>query len=206
MKILAHRGWWETAAEKNSALAFRRAFESGLGVETDVRDQDGILRIAHDMPKGPGLMTFAEFLDIYKAYPQAGTIALNVKADGLQAAVRADLEAAGVTDLFCFDMAVPDSLIYLQKGFVTYTRHSEFEPVPPYYAEAHGVWLDAFRGDWITTEVVQAHLDAGKAVALVSPELHGRDYRPVWDSWAGLDHENLAICTDLPHLAAEHWR
>ncbi|ESQ78646.1 hypothetical protein [Asticcacaulis sp. YBE204] len=205
MKILAHRGWWETPAEKNSETAFRRAFESGFGVETDVRDQNGVLKIAHDMPVGEAVMNFDYFLELHKAYAQSGTIALNIKADGLQAGVRAAFDKAGISDVFCFDMAVPDALGYFKHNFVAYTRHSELEPVPPYYDKAEGVWLDAFYGDWITPDVIQAHLDAGKKVALVSPELHGRDYAAAWDMWSQFKGETIAICTDVPHLAAERW-
>lgn len=205
MKILAHRGWWHVPAEKNTEAAFRRAFENGFGVETDIRDQEGVLKISHDMPVGSDVMDFDTFLDLHKGCPGAGTIALNIKADGLQKATRAALDRKGVDDLFCFDMAVPDALGYFLNGFVTYTRHSELEPVPPYYDRAHGVWLDAFYSDWITPEAVQKHLDAGKRVALVSPELHGRDHATAWDEWDDLRGDNVAICTDLPHLAAERW-
>jgi glycerophosphoryl diester phosphodiesterase len=205
MKILAHRGWWETKDQRNTEAAFVRAFENGFGVETDVRDQNGVLKIAHDMPMGDGLMDFETFLALHKSHERAGEIALNIKADGLQSEVKRLTEAQGVDQLFCFDMAVPDSLGYLRQGFVTYTRHSEYEPTPPFYAEAHGVWIDCFLGDWITPEVIQAHLEAGKKVALVSPELHGRDKTPAWDMWAGIKSDDVAICTDLPHLAAEKW-
>lgn len=205
MKILAHRGWWHVPAEKNTEVAFRRAFENGFGVETDVRDQDGVLKISHDMPVGGNVMNFDDFLDMHKAHARAGTIALNIKADGLQQALRAAMDKARVTDLFCFDMAVPDALGYLRGDFPTYTRHSEIEPVPAYYDRADGVWLDAFFGDWITPDVVEQHLAAGKKVALVSPELHGRDHAAAWDLWRGLRGEGLAICTDLPDEAAEIW-
>lgn len=206
MKILAHRGWWHAPAEKNTEAAFRRAFESGFGVETDIRDQDGVLKISHDMPVGNAVMDFDYFLDLHRSYPASGTIALNIKADGLQKATRAALDHKAVDDLFCFDMAVPDALGYFANDFVTYTRHSELEPVPPYYERAHGVWLDAFYSDWITPDVVRKHLDAGKKVALVSPELHGRDHAAAWDAWSDLFGDNIAICTDLPHLAAERWK
>lgn len=205
MKILAHRGWWKEDSEKNSEIAFRRAFEAGFGVETDVRDQNGVLRIAHDIPVGDGLMAFDTFLTLHKAYPQAGTIALNIKADGLQRPVRTLLDEAGIQDLFCFDMAVPDALGYFREGFVTYTRHSEIEPVPPFYDKAHGVWIDCFYSDWIQPEDVHRHLEAGKAVALVSPELHKRDHKAAWRAWADIRSENVFLCTDLPDAAAEFW-
>ncbi|SES25983.1 hypothetical protein SAMN03159406_03043 [Rhizobium sp. NFR03] len=205
MKILAHRGWWHDPAEKNTETAFRRAFEHGFGVETDVRDQNGILKIAHDMPVGDAVMHFDTFLDLHKAYDRSGTIALNIKADGLQAEVRKSLDRARITDLFCFDMAVPDALGYLRAGFQTYTRHSEIETVPSFYDKADGVWLDAFFGDWITRDIIDDHLAAGKKVALVSPELHGRDPAQAWALWRGLTGENVAICTDMPDRAAEYW-
>lgn len=202
MKILAHRGWWLSPAEKNSEVAFRRAFEGGFGVETDVRDQEGILRIAHDVPVGDGLMSFADFLRLHRSYPGAGRIALNIKADGLQKLLRSDLAENPVDDLFCFDMAVPDALGYVRDGFCAYTRQSEVETVPAFLGQAQGVWLDAFYGDWIVPEVVEQHLAAGRRVALVSPELHGRDHRAAWDSWRGLRSDRLEICTDLPDQAA----
>ncbi|MUZ65896.1 hypothetical protein GOZ98_24560 [Agrobacterium vitis] len=205
MKILAHRGWWLEPVEKNSETAFRRAFENGFGVETDTRDQNGVLKIAHDMPVGDQVMDLDYFLDLHKSYAGSGTIAMNIKADGLHKALRASLEGAGITDLFCFDMAVPDAIGYLNNGFITYTRHSELEPLPPFYDKAQGVWLDAFYSDWITPDVIQKHLDAGKKVALVSPELHGRDHAAAWDVWGDLTGDDISICTDLPHLAAEKW-
>jgi glycerophosphoryl diester phosphodiesterase len=205
VKILAHRGWWLEPSEKNTEAAFRRAFEAGFGVETDTRDLNGVLKIAHDMPVGDQVMDLEYFLELHKSHADAGTIALNIKADGLQKVLHALTDQVGVSDLFCFDMAVPDALGYFAHSFVTYTRHSELEPVPPYYDRAHGVWLDAFYSDWITPDVIHKHLDAGKKVALVSPELHGRDYEAAWRMWEEFKGDDIAICTDVPHLAQQKW-
>jgi glycerophosphoryl diester phosphodiesterase len=49
-RILAHRGYWLEPGEKNSLSAFRRAFEGGFGIETDIRDLDGELVVSHDPP------------------------------------------------------------------------------------------------------------------------------------------------------------
>ena len=68
------------------------------------------------------------------------------------------------------------------------------------------MWLDAFDGDWFGPEDIQALLDRGQAVCLVSPELHGRDPRPVWSMLAasGLFASPLMVCTDRPEdLRAE---
>lgn len=204
MQILAHRGWWTDPAEKNSEAAFRRAFAAGFGIETDVRDQNGELKISHDMPVGDNLMTLARLLEIWAEYSSAGLIALNIKADGLQAGVISAF-AAQPAPVFCFDMAVPDALGYLRQSFPTYTRHSEVEPVPAFYDQAEGVWVDAFFGDWITADVVEQHRAAGKKVALVSPELHRRDPAPAWAAWRDLSGADISICTDFPDRAQAFW-
>ena len=49
MEIIAHRGFWISAEEKNTQTAFLRALENGFGIETDLRDFDGTLVISHDM-------------------------------------------------------------------------------------------------------------------------------------------------------------
>lgn len=206
LKILAHRGWWLEPAEKNSRLAFERSFKAGYGVETDVRDLDGALVISHDMPKGPGLMGFGEFLDLYTGLGAPGELALNVKADGLHAPVHAALKDRGLSNAFVFDMAVPDAIGYLARGIETYTRHSEMEPTPPFYAKAQGVWMDCFDGDWIGEADIRKHLSAGKKVALVSPELHKRPHATAWAAWRGLaGAPGLSLCTDFPGEAEAYF-
>ena len=49
LKIIAHRGFWLEKSEQNSLKAFKKAFENGFGVETDVRDFNGELVISHDI-------------------------------------------------------------------------------------------------------------------------------------------------------------
>lgn len=52
MKIIAHRGFWKTEDEKNKKSSFIRAFDLGIGTETDLRDCAGKILISHDMPNG----------------------------------------------------------------------------------------------------------------------------------------------------------
>lgn len=219
--ILAHRGFWTEPAEKNSREALERAFREGFGIETDIRDRNGALVVSHDPPHDPplgdGLMTFDELLDLYGRYApraggretggQAGTLALNIKADGLQGQLLDALARRGVDDWFVFDMAVPDGILYLRRNAVAYTRQSEYEREPSFYEQATGVWLDAFESDWIDAAVIEQHLAAGKRVALVSPELHGRPHAAAWESWKAVasraEPGMLAICTDFPDKARE---
>jgi len=204
VKIIAHRGWWHTAQEKNSEGAFCRALENGFGIETDLRDHNGSVVISHDMPAGDSLMTLAQFRALCEQYSPDNIMALNVKADGLQNPVKANV-ADWRNPFFFFDMSIPDTSGYIRNDLTIFTRESEVEPDPAFYNESQGVWIDAFLGDWVTVETVEKHLGNGKKVCLVSPELHGREHGPVWAKWRGLSGEDVMICTDFPHLAAEHW-
>ncbi len=55
MQVISHRGYWKSAAEKNTTTAFARSFALGYGTETDVRDLNGELVISHDMPTQPAM-------------------------------------------------------------------------------------------------------------------------------------------------------
>lgn len=50
VKVIAHRGWWKEPYEQNTLVAFKRAFDAGIGVELDVRDWNGKLVVSHDPP------------------------------------------------------------------------------------------------------------------------------------------------------------
>ena len=49
MRILAHRGYWNNEAEKNTLLALKAALEKGYGFESDVRDYLGRLVVSHNI-------------------------------------------------------------------------------------------------------------------------------------------------------------
>lgn len=209
MEILCHRGWWTQPQEKNSFAALRRAFDAGLGIETDLRDCRGGIVVSHDPPRG-GEPTLAELLELHSVAPHAA-LALNVKADGLALPVAKELADRGVTaSSFVFDMSVPDQLQWLRTDVPVYTRHSDVELEPVLYDGAAGVWLDDFAGEqWWTASTIRRHLDEGRRVAVVSPELHGRDHGPAWRILLADDlHRSagLSLCTDLPAEALEAFR
>lgn len=204
--VLAHRGLWRERAERNSPAALEAAFAAGFGVETDVRDCQGELVISHDMPTGRE-QRFDDFLDRYVAMGSRGTLAINVKADGLAAAILAAVESRGITDYFCFDMSVPDTRGYAALGMPFFARLSELEPATPLVDQAAGIWLDAFAGTWFDAATVRHWLDRGRDVCVVSPELHGRPHEPMWSLVrdclaAGPGNAGrqprLMLCTDLP--------
>nr|WP_315848238.1 hypothetical protein [uncultured Rhodoferax sp.] len=208
MIILSHRGYWKDASEKNTRIAFERSFSLGFGTETDLRDRDGRLVISHDMA-GPSAMPLEEFFGIYQESAKQLPLALNIKADGLQAELKRMLLAYDIHNYFVFDMAVPDGLLYARQDFRTYTRHSEFETTPAYYDLAGGVWLDEFAGHWITDAVIEKHLDKSKSICIVSPDLHKRDNAKEWKHYRQLEEKigtnRLMLCTDFPEQAQEYF-
>ncbi|TXN75964.1 phosphodiesterase [Methylobacterium sp. WL18] len=198
MKILSHRGWWLQPAEKNSVPAFQRSIEGGYGTETDIRDLFGQLVVSHDPPMRDAL-PWEHLLDLF-----TGTrlpLAVNVKADGLGPALADSMRQRDIP-WFAFDMSGPEAFRYATAGVPFYTRHSDIEPDPILYREASGVWLDGMRSDWFEAPVIERHLMAGKAVCVVSPELHGRDPRFVWD-WLAAVPGDVTLCTDYPDQASQ---
>ncbi len=230
IEIIEHRGGWcETFNElkyktlQNSLQAFCKSFQRGHGVELDIRDARGKLVISHSMANGNEI-SFEEFLDIYNMHKNVGTLALNIKSTEIQKEIKKSLEKYNVHNYFTFDMSIPDTLKYTNERLHYYIRHSEYEIDPqifsPYlYKKATGVWLDQFHKppdniSWITIEVMKQHLDLGKRIAIVSPELHtwgklatDRLYKKTWMqykqyfldlSYSNYDLKNIAICTDFP--------
>ncbi|MBL8861162.1 MAG: hypothetical protein JNK02_04040 [Planctomycetes bacterium] len=203
MQILSHRGYWRSAEEKNSTTAFARSFELGFGTELDLRDLARRLVVSHDPPAEPGLPA-DDVLAIHAAHDRSLPLALNVKSDGLQDLVVAALRRHAPADAFVFDMSIPDTLHWLRRGVPVFTRHSEVEPEPALYDQAAGVWLDAFHGDWWDADVVRRHVEAGKRVCVVSPELHRRDHRAAWERLRVAEFrasDRVLLCTDLPEDA-----
>lgn len=205
--ILAHRGLWQEPGERNSLPALTKALAAGFGLETDIRDSVGELVLSHD-PPGRDPMPLTALLEVYNSYPMAGILALNIKADGLHAALAEALRRHGVDEdrYFVFDMAVPDALGYLKLGMPCFTRQSEVEPVPAFADRASGIWLDCLERDWITSREVVSRCLAGHRIALVSPELHGRAYQGAWQEWRDAYRrlrrngagDRMMVCTDLP--------
>jgi glycerophosphoryl diester phosphodiesterase len=205
MTLLAHRGLWAVASARNTLQAFRDAFASGWGVELDVRDLDGEPVISHDPPTA-GALAFGTVVEEYLAHGSPGLLAVNVKSDGLPAMIAEALAGVPAERWFAFDMSVPDTRGYLGAALPYYTRHSDLEPAPALYELARGVWLDDFAGVFIDEAKIAAHLDAGKHVAVVSPELHGRAHGEVWAQWRrwGVWRDpRVHLCTDHPLEAQE---
>lgn len=201
--ILAHRGLWRTPDEKNSRKAFDAAFSHGFGLETDLRDANGVIVVSHDMP-GTDPMTFGELLEMYIETGCQSTLALNIKADGLSSAISAELVRMGIENYFAFDMSVPETLRYFSAGLTTFTRRSQFESGCALDGRAQGRWLDAFEGAIVSNSLIEEAIRQAIPFVLVSPELHGLPHMDAWVEWRetlarlSADPALVQICTDLP--------
>jgi glycerophosphoryl diester phosphodiesterase len=203
MIIVSHRGYWKDKIEKNTETAFRRSFDLNFGTETDIRDYHGELVISHDIATIDSII-FSHFCKIYNEYKVKPLLALNIKADGLQGKLKDTLHAFQITNYFIFDMSAPDAYLYINNGFNVFTRQSEFEQQPSFYEESQGIWLDAFHEEWYDNKIIERHLEVGKKVCIVSPELHKRGQKNLWKMLlqTGLHkNDNLILCTDFPEEA-----
>jgi glycerophosphoryl diester phosphodiesterase len=207
MRIISHRGYWKTPSEKNTTVAFNRSFGLNFGTETDVRDYCGKLVISHDMATAD-CIGLVDFLEIYKKHGCTEPLAINIKADGLQKELKRILVEHAIVNYFVFDMSVPDTIGYLKNDIPFYSRQSEYEPAPAFYDICAGVWLDSFNDIWYTPGLIEQHVQKGKKVAIVSPELHGRDTGKLWGMLKNSDiHkiEDVILCTDIPEDAKEYF-
>ena len=201
MIILSHRGYWLEPSEKNNEDAFKRSFDLGFGTETDVRDCNGKLVIAHDMPIG-GEIQLIDFVEIIGKRPLP--LAVNIKSDGLAIPLKQIMENAGVSDWFVFDMSIPDMRAYLQANVPVFARMSEVEKEPAWFEQVSGIWLDSFHDIWYDSNQILTLLDNDKRVCIVSSELHGREFYPLWQMLLPISsHPNLMMCTDLPKHASK---
>ncbi|MBQ7531575.1 MAG: hypothetical protein IJT12_07690 [Paludibacteraceae bacterium] len=209
MQIIAHRGFWKTQAEKNSRVALERAIKCGYGFETDFRDYGGKVLISHNPPMGDEL-TADESFRMYAESGRKGTLALNIKADGLQDMMHELLEKYGITDYFLFDMSVCDTIPYIERKMKIASRSSEFEPYLPFYKDSKVVWVDYFDGRTNIADELRKYIADGKTPSIVSPELHGLPYEPMWQ----MLHEQIAngkivndimLCTDVPDKAEQYF-
>ena len=207
--ILAHRGLFLTNDEKNTVTSLQRALDQGFGIETDIRDLDAEIVISHDPPYRNNNITSIEWLLEYLSLNRMPSrIALNIKSDGLAKKLSDLVGYHNILpdNLFVFDMSVPDGLKYIENDIPTYSRVSEYEREPSCLHSICGIWVDNFTGAFPQVKIAQSFLDMGLRTALVSSELHGRDYRGLWAdilSSGIYKHPLFELCTDFPIQAAQ---
>ena len=207
MRILAHRGLWKSEQEKNTKIAFERAFEKGYGIETDIRDHEGNLVISHN-PVCSDCLSLEELLELWEKYEKP-LLALNIKADGLYLLLENIFKRFQLKEnnYFFFDASVPEQYIYLERGYNIFSRSSEFETQIAFWNESKGIWLDQFTESGHIEKQVNSLLLSGKWISVVSPELHKRDYTGIWEYLNKYKlYNNLILCTDIPEKAEEYFK
>lgn len=205
MKILSHRGYWNKFILANSPMALRTSLEKGFGFESDVRDYFGDMVISHNIADASCQKAEEVFSWLHEFQDQY-CFAINIKADGLKDILKNYLDKYSISNYFLFDMSVPQMVEFRELGLRYFTRQSEVEPIPCLYEEAAGVWIDGFwNTDWITPKIILDHINKGKEVCLVSPDLHGNSYMEFWSRLKQMNYENdkLILCTDHPNEARE---
>ena len=209
MQILSHRGYWKTAEEKNTRIAFERSFELGFGTETDLRDVCGKIVISHDMPKGDEI-TFEEVLQIMDG--RNLPLALNIKADGQADEILRLLAKYNHTNYFTFDMSIPDLVVQVKKGVNAFSGMSDINRNAPLFEKVSGIWLDAFNEEWYNENDIFELLAQNKKVCIVSSDLHKRDTAKQWEMLKNSEiatdkniGDNIMLCTDKPEEAKEYF-
>lgn len=191
--IYAHRGIWDISTPSNSKPALERASIDGYSIETDIRLLGNKLVIHHDA-EFSGEEVSLDTLNIGDS-----SVALNIKSDGLVSHVKSWLSGRLLDGTFVFDGSIPEMYKYSQHSIPHALRLSEFESELP-WMPSH-IWLDAFTKDWWLSNQKVLDTIKNNKVTIVSPELHGRDPRRVWDFILGNinDFLDVSFCTDRPN-------
>lgn len=203
--VLAHRGCWSSEVKPNSREALELALKQGFGIETDLRDHEGSVIVAHDIPTNGKYIQLEELFKLIRKFDYGQRIALNIKADGMQSIIKDLLLSYNLSDrTFVFDMSVPDALQFSKASIPLYERVSEYEINGGLESVRSGVWLDCFSASYDQVGTAKDLTKAGVRTAVVSPELHGRKHLDVWNrlkSERCSESKYFEICTDHPQMA-----
>ena len=122
-------------------------------------------------------------------------MALNIKENGLDGLLFEILNKYKITSYVCFDMSIPDTILYKNKKLKYLSRLSELESDRELIGDSSGVLIDEFKSTWWNKETFS---DLDGPLIFISSELHGRDHRPQWKKIKNLDlDQKIFLCTDL---------
>jgi hypothetical protein len=193
MEIIAHR---------RNTLPQLRETPTAYGVEIDLRTQGSRLVLHHDPFVG------GEDFEAWLAEYRHGTLILNVKEEGLEDALLALMNDAGIERFFFLDQSFP-FLIRTARGGEPRcaVRVSEFESLDTALSLkglVRWVWVDCFTRFPLTTDSAGRLEEAGFSLCLVSPELQGRPAQAeiprLRAELARLGVTAAAVCTKAPDL------
>lgn len=108
-------------------------------------------------------------------------------------------------------MSIPETIRYSRAGMTIFMRRSEYENYAGNGLYTTGIWLDNFGAFSNFENVLAKYLEDNVSVALVSPELHKREFCNIWSEWKKIFNQYNAysgtvyLCTDLPHEALTYF-
>lgn len=205
MKIIAHRGLWNKREDGNTMESFCAAFKKGFGIETDIRDYNGEIVVSHNIATEYSFL-FEDVLKLYNETKCNTSLAINIKADGLQKLLKDLLKKYNIKNYFVFDMSIPEQVVFHKEQFNVFTRMSEYETLPVLIDNAQGIWMDEWENSWINAEIIKKYTEKGKLLSIISPEIHGRDHLVLWDNLKQFkDIDEVMLCTDIPCAAEEYF-
>jgi hypothetical protein len=178
-----------------NTLAKLQTVPTERGIEVDVRDYDGALRLEHDPFRGGERLE-----DLLAAYQHAFII-FNVKCDGLEDHILELIQRYKIENYFFLDVAPPTLIRLAQRGVRQIAvRFSEYEPLEAALAlagQVDWVWVDCFTRlplDTASYEQLHRHFK----ICLVSPEMQGFPPQTIQTFRQLLQHMPIeAVCTDL---------
>ncbi len=181
-----------------------RETPSFYGVEVDIRSRGSELIVHHD-----AFAAGEPFADWLSAYSHRLLI-LNVKEEGLEAALLKLMKDRHIEDFFFLDQSFPFLIRTARTGERRCAvRVSEFESIETALALADlvdWVWVDCFSRFPLSGDDAMRLQKAGLRLCLVSPQLQGRDpEQEIPTLRTFLRAEKIApaaVCTKRPELWA----
>jgi hypothetical protein len=206
-QLLAHRGYWKVDNEKNSFLSLKSALLKGYGIETDIRDFNGLLVVSHDIPLDKSLY-LEELFSFYRSNNLSNFLALNIKSDGILTLLKTMLNKYKIINYCIFDMSIPETIKAKQLHLNFLVRMSDIEE-NSFDLKPYGVWLDFFYDvNYFKKVNLIKLLDKYSLIILVSHELHKHSpyiYMKNLLTTKLVNKTNLFICTDIPDWYARNF-
>ena len=165
-----------------------------FGLEIDVRDFNNNLVLSHDQANNQSILLSSYLKEVNPDQ----LLAINIKSTEIEDDLYSILNEFKISNYFTFDWSIPSLVKALTKNLFCAFRLSEYEKdiIPG----CDWVWIDSFEEIWYDTEFITSLKKHGLKIALVSPELHGREFdlKQVKDIVNSVRVD--AICTDLPNF------
>ena len=146
-----------------------------LGVEVDIRSNEGRLILHHD-PFTKGEL-FEDWLNVF----EHGKLILNVKEEGLEERLLGLMKQYNINDFFFLDQSFPflrkTATMGERRCAVRVSEYENIETVLSLSGMVDWVWVDCFTRFPLKKKEADQLTNAGFRLCLVSPELQGRKER-----------------------------